>query len=521
MSIYIVSSDKNILNVARATEGLDLNTRNQYFATILGWDAGYNNRGLYNTFIGYQTAYNAVNGSYNTCVGALAGYAVNDTSNIFMGYATGQNLESGKNNIFVGNQAGQNLNMSSNNILIGHRNTVASAPFANLQNNLALGNFTKVGGHSNITVGNGSSNLSLDSLVVGNSVVNMDVNGLARDTTRNSIILGNHIENYGSNVLILNNIHNSNYALVNAGCNVPKLVNFSNEYMNLNDAVIVQRTWQPALSNQSKLTLQNDIVVLSARNGLLEMQDGHIRMTPSPCNGQIQLNAEVCVRDRIHLSRCNYTDHHWDIYLDNRGSSNTSDLVMKSKNNTVVTFTDTFAAEQLNFTGKHRCRSVVQRDEGMVGKIVVATGTYCDLNGVEDVFIDEAIPVVDLCRVAKDARAFGVVAGWEAEGTGERSYKLGHMEFSHPLPNAAAPRVIVNSHGEGGIWVCNANGVLRNGDLITTSAVPGYGMRQTSKVVKSYTVAKITCDCLFQEGAVVVQGGRRLRAAFVGCVYKF
>ena len=57
----------------------------------------------------------------------------------------------------------------------------------------------------------------------------------------------------------------------------------------------------------------------------------------------------------------------------------------------------------------------------------------------------------------------------------------------------------MNSLGEGSLWVCNKTGSLENGDYISSSSVPGYGMKQTVNegVLTNYTVAKITCDCNF------------------------
>ena len=53
--------------------------------------------------------------------------------------------------------------------------------------------------------------------------------------------------------------------------------------------------------------------------------------------------------------------------------------------------------------------------------------------------------------------------------------------------------------GEGGIWVCNKNGNLENGDYITSSTVAGYGQKQNDDLLHNYTVAKITTDCDFTE----------------------
>ena len=57
--------------------------------------------------------------------------------------------------------------------------------------------------------------------------------------------------------------------------------------------------------------------------------------------------------------------------------------------------------------------------------------------------------------------------------------------------------VLINSTGEGGIWICNKNGNLENGDYITTCEVSGYGVKQSDDILHSYTVAKITCDVDF------------------------
>ena len=84
---------------------------------------------------------------------------------------------------------------------------------------------------------------------------------------------------------------------------------------------------------------------------------------------------------------------------------------------------------------------------------------------------------------------------------------------------------MINSLGEGGIWVCNINGNLENGDYITTCEIPGYGMRQDDDLLHNYTVAKITCDCDFDlESAIYICQefefeGKIYRRAFVGCTY--
>uniref|UniRef100_UPI003CF13801 hypothetical protein n=1 Tax=Janthinobacterium sp. DSP2-3-3 TaxID=2804596 RepID=UPI003CF13801 len=50
--------------------------------------------------------------------------------------------------------------------------------------------------------------------------------------------------------------------------------------------------------------------------------------------------------------------------------------------------------------------------------------------------------------------------------------------------------ITLNSVGEGQINVCGEGGDIKAGDYITTSSMPGKGMRQADDVLHSYTVAK-------------------------------
>jgi hypothetical protein len=206
-----------------------------------------------------------------------------------------------------------------------------------------------------------------------------------------------------------------------------------------------------------------------------------------------------------------------------------SDLMFKSRNNTTVTFTDNFTSEVLNFTGKHRCStddSFINKKNisEYIGKIVIATGRYQDLDGKNIIHIDEALPCIELSQQRKDTRVFGVISDVENNGS-TRTFKLGNLSFEHHK-QVVENKVIVNSVGEGAILVCNINGDFKNGDLIATSIIPGLGELQTGKTIKSYTVAKITCDCSFDLNSTTykcesfMHDGQIYRSALVGCVYK-
>ena len=61
-------------------------------------------------------------------------------------------------------------------------------------------------------------------------------------------------------------------------------------------------------------------------------------------------------------------------------------------------------------------------------------------------------------------------------------------------------RTVVISLGEGQVLVCKQNGPILNGDYICSSSREGIGMKQPDDILHSYTVAKATEGCLFENG---------------------
>ncbi len=98
-------------------------------------------------------------------------------------------------------------------------------------------------------------------------------------------------------------------------------------------------------------------------------------------------------------------------------------------------------------------------------------------------------------------------------------------------------RIMVNSIGEGAVWVTNANGNVANGDYLCSSAIPGYAKKQTDAKLMNYTVAKATMSCDFNpkfissyvDGVLVSTpmykcedfdwNGSSFKRAFIGCTY--
>jgi alpha-tubulin suppressor-like RCC1 family protein len=183
----------------------------------------------------------------------------------------------------------------------------------------------------------------------------------------------------------------------------------------------------------------------------------------------------------------------------------------------------------LNFTGQHRCfvdGHGVDTLPSLEGRIVCASkNQYITTSGpgggdtafqvdADAITTNDALPVVALSTRAKDKSAFGVVslvANFE-----DRNATLDGADPAATLARLREQgdvRAEINSVGEGALWVCDAardadTGLpvpLESGDLVTTSAVPGYGMRQDDDLWHGYTVAKITMDCDFDPPLVPVR----------------
>jgi hypothetical protein len=118
---------------------------------------------------------------------------------------------------------------------------------------------------------------------------------------------------------------------------------------------------------------------------------------------------------------------------------------------------------------------------------------YIDLNGICVPRISESLPVLELCTEHKCKRVFGVLSSLDPNVTRPTpiKFKTDYGNFNNELQS------VMNSLGEGGVWICNKNGSLETGDMITSSTVPGYGILQDDDLHHSYTVGKITCDCDF------------------------
>jgi len=196
------------------------------------------------------------------------------------------------------------------------------------------------------------------------------------------------------------------------------------------------------------------------------------------------------------------------------------------------------------FTGQHMCYSedFNQYDTGnLFGLIVSATGEYLskdqttgqDITGKEAISINESLPKIELSDKNSDKRVFGVITDSKdsplIDDNGNIIKDYNPFEYERRIFG----RVRVNSLGEGGIWVCNKNGNIENGDYVTSCTVPGYGTLQPDDLLHSFTVAKATCNINFSNNLenfqvrYILSDGTSVEtleeaeytAVFIGCTY--
>jgi len=183
----------------------------------------------------------------------------------------------------------------------------------------------------------------------------------------------------------------------------------------------------------------------------------------------------------------------------------------------------TYKIVEGTFTGFHRCFTddeLYNNDEPQLfkeqfeGRIVISTGKIATDTNTNDtdwivlydkdgITIEDALPITQLSRKKKDKRVFGVV------GASKRN-------------NSRPGKLIINSVGEGAIWVCNSNGNIENGDYITSSDYLGYGEKQDDDLLHNYTVAKATMDCTFELNSIYyncIELDNGIRAAFISSTY--
>lgn len=283
----------------------------------------------------------------------------------------------------------------------------------------------------------------------------------------------------------------------------------------------VRANWNLSVGNN--FTAENNISVNGMVTNDLKVQDNiiaekaHINWVgdiPAGTNNAMYITQKGSYEGHGVLIENSFNDG-WSLYVGDAPGVSSSDFIFKhyyrdaAGNNSMqwssnsgdgyAYISATGDVEQLTFTGQHRSKpasGLAASFKDKVGMIVVASGDHAPLGDTAEFTINDAVPVIELSSKANDKRAFGVVSDSEDVGENGRKHQVGC--FGTVLnKDDGDERVIVNSLGEGAVWVIDASGNFENGDYITTSDLAGYGMKQDDDLLRNYTVAKITMDCDF------------------------
>jgi hypothetical protein len=157
-----------------------------------------------------------------------------------------------------------------------------------------------------------------------------------------------------------------------------------------------------------------------------------------------------------------------------------------------------------NFTGQHITMTNDKTLKTKVGYIVCSDNTYHDSNWKysknnlsKNIDIIESLPYVKLSNKKNQKSVIGVISNKQQKLIFDNTIEINNNSLNN--------QIIINSLGEGAIWVSNYNRSLSNGDYITTSDIPGIGMKQDGDLLHNYTVAKITMDCDFNPRNIPLQ----------------
>ena len=424
-----------------ATLGL---STGQNASTVLGQNCAILNRGMSNTFIGFNALINSTAGNNDTVIGFGAAQNLLGNNNVMFGSSVAGNAYATSANVIIGSFAAPSLGGSgSSNVVVGmHADTIRDASQA-----VAVGfsacstvGATAVGALATAN-GRGSASIGLSATTTGDGTFS---------------IIG-RVRGYYVNADLGSTTQLDTYS-VQVEADVLKLGNgaalaFCPKYPN---NIVVASNCLPAWA----ASLSND-----ANSGLLDLV--------------FRSSGGAVVRfvDDFRPGLLDFTAQHRCVL---RSSSSTLRPGM------IVSATG-------DFRGSSSSSSSSSSNNNIIG------------SAFAEPTADEAVPIVEVSSVSNDTRAFGVLSDVNFGEGGVSTYRFGNLAFEKAPPDPVeegARWVVVNAAGEGGILACDLGGPIRNGDLLTTAGCPydGSAMRQAEPWVAAYTVAKATCDCDFADG---------------------
>lgn len=139
--------------------------------------------------------------------------------------------------------------------------------------------------------------------------------------------------------------------------------------------------------------------------------------------------------------------------------------------------------------------------EDSTGLLVCSNNGFYNYNLTQSPNYEQYYPTISLSSTPQDASVLGTIVGYEKYC---REISSGAFKTVYNQDDEIN-RVIVNTKSMGSMWVCDMNGIIKNGDYITSSGIPGYGMKQKDNIKRNYTFAKSTHDCNFNPKTIILK----------------
>lgn len=137
-----------------------------------------------------------------------------------------------------------------------------------------------------------------------------------------------------------------------------------------------------------------------------------------------------------------------------------------------------------------------------IGMLVSNANKFFNMDLTQSPTVNLSQPMIKLSNKSHDKSVLGVIVDCEDNS---REYINGSFKTIYNQDDNIN-RVILSMSGIGSVWITDMNGILENGDFITTSTIPGYGMKQdNSNICYNHSWAKITHDCNFEPEIKVLQ----------------
>lgn len=137
-----------------------------------------------------------------------------------------------------------------------------------------------------------------------------------------------------------------------------------------------------------------------------------------------------------------------------------------------------------------------------IGFLVSATSRIYNFDMSQTPSDNQALPTIELSKTEKDSSLLGVMVGCEDYS---RSLSVGNIQSEHAQEDDLNRVFVHSGPGTGSVWVVDIGGNINKGDYITTTVIPGYGMKQDDNIKHSWSGPRAMINCDFRPKIIVLE----------------